>query len=119
MGKRILVVDDDEGILEALKVMLEIEGYNVETSQTADRLRRLDDANPPQLILLDVLLSGEDGRELCKVLKRDNRTKDIPVIMISAHPTARSGALASGAEDFISKPFEMDQMLEKVAQYTV
>jgi DNA-binding response OmpR family regulator len=117
MSKKILVIDDDEGILDALELMLESSGYQVETSADGEVLKKLNVVNAPNLILLDVLLSGEDGRELCKILKNKENTKEIPVLMISANPDARNGARLCGADDFLAKPFEMNDLLAKVEKF--
>jgi DNA-binding response OmpR family regulator len=115
--KKILVVDDEPDILEFLQVILEEEGYLVLTSQKAEYLEQLHNGGLPDLILLDVLLSGKDGREIVKYLKQQEETKRIPVIMFSAHPSAEQTALEAGADDFMAKPFEIDDLLARVAQY--
>lgn len=116
MEKKILVVDDDEGILEVVQIVLEGEGYLVETSMNGDWIKTIEH-NRPALILLDVLLSGEDGRELCRQLKSNARTSSIPVIMLSAHSDAGRLADTSGADDFLEKPFDVDVLIGKVEKY--
>jgi DNA-binding response OmpR family regulator len=116
-SKRILVVDDEPDILEFLQVILEEEGYQVVTSQKAEFLDQLHNGGLPDLILLDVLLSGKDGREIVKYLKRKAETKAIPVIMISAHPSAEETARAAGADDFLAKPFDIEVLLAKIAHF--
>ena len=115
--KKLLVVDDEEDILEFLKVILEDEGYTVVTTDKDDYLKKLQDDTLPDLILLDLLLSGKDGREIVKYLKTNEKTNHIPVIMFSAHPRARETTKQAGADDFVAKPFEIDLLLKKVAQY--
>lgn len=115
--KKILVVDDEPDILEFLQVILEEEGYVVLTSQKGEYLEQLHNGGLPDLILLDVLLSGKDGREIVKYLKQQDETKDIPVIMFSAHPSAEQTAREAGSEDFIAKPFEIDELLAKVGKF--
>lgn len=115
MGKKILVVDDDLGIIEALKVALENEElYDITTTTKGEDVRELINKKRPDLILLDVLLSGVDGRDICKELKRGDGTKKIPIIMISAHPTAERSARECGADEFIPKPFDIDTLLDTV-----
>ncbi len=114
--KKLLIVDDEPDILEFLQVILEEEGYEVLTSTKGEYLEQLHNVGLPQLILLDVLLSGKDGREIVKYLKSQDETKHIPVIMFSAHPSAEQTARAAGAEDFIAKPFNIDDLLAKIAQ---
>lgn len=117
--KRILVVDDDPDILEALQFLLEYAGYEVKTTEKGEYAENLRDTNGglPDLIILDVLLSGKDGRLICQKLKSQEETKLIPIIMISAHPGAKHSVAAVGADDFIAKPFDADDLLEKVAKY--
>ncbi len=114
--KKILVVDDDEGILEVVQIVLEGEGYQVQTCQNGKELLRLA-STFPHLILLDVLLSGEDGRELCKQLKSNSVTRHIPVVMLSAHSDASKVADGSGADDFLEKPFDVDVLLAMVEHH--
>ena len=116
-GKKLLVVDDEQDILEFLKVILEDEGYIVVTTDKDDYLEQLNNDIPPDLILLDMLLSGKDGREIVKYLKMNDKTKQIPVIMFSAHPDAQEVTRQAGADDFVAKPFEIDQLLNKIAQH--
>lgn len=111
--KKILVVDDEKDILEAVKIVLEEYGFNVETSTRGDEIETRS-ANLPDLILLDVLLSGKDGRHIAKKLKLQEHTRHIPIIMMSAHPTAHLSIKEYLADDFLPKPFEIDELLEKV-----
>ena len=71
----------------------------------------------PDLILLDLLLSGKDGREIVKYLKSQEETRHIPVIMLSAHPSAEETARLAGADDFVAKPFDIVVLLTRIAQY--
>ncbi len=118
-AKRILVVDDDPDILDALQLLLEFAGYEVKTAEKGEYAENLRDTNGglPDLIILDVLLSGKDGRLICQKLKSQEDTKRIPIMMISAHPNARHSVTAVGADDFMAKPFDMDELLAKVAKY--
>lgn len=112
MNKKILVVDDDPAILEVIQIILEDNNYDVTTSLSG---KIFEDLNKlPDLILLDVLLSGEDGRDIIKKLRSNEHTKKVPVIMISAHPSAGDAVLKLGANDFISKPFDIDDLLKAV-----
>ncbi len=115
--KKILVVDDEPDILEFLQIILLEEGYEVITSDKGEFLEQLHNGGLPNLIIVDVLLSGKDGREIVKHLKSQEETRHIPVIMCSAHPSAEHTAREAGAEDFIAKPFEIDLLLSKVATF--
>jgi CheY-like chemotaxis protein len=116
MRKRILVVDDSQAILDVIELILEAEGYEVATSQTGACFRQME-RNPPDLILLDVLLSGEDGSEICQGLKSDERTRHIPVILISAHAGLRETAGGCGADGFLVKPFHLTDLRDIVLEH--
>ena len=118
--KKILVVDDDPDILEAFQLTLEFAGYEVTTTEKGEYAENLRDANGglPDIIILDVLLSGKDGRIICQKLKSQEDTRHIPIIMISAHPSAKQSVKAVGADDFLAKPFDIDELLEKIAHYS-
>jgi DNA-binding response OmpR family regulator len=116
-NKKIMIADDDPGIVDAVGMLLEFEGYEV--TSTVDGTTVLDMKEElPDLLLLDIWMSGENGRDICKKLKKDELTKDIPVIMISASRDVRDSAIAAGADDFLAKPFEMDELLQKIARFT-
>jgi DNA-binding response OmpR family regulator len=119
MNKKILVVDDDQDILDAIRFVLEEEGYTVTTTDKGEYVENLHDKNGglPALILLDVLLSGKDGRLICKKLKSNKETKKIPIIMISAHPSAKKSIKKVGANEFLAKPFQVDELLRMVKKY--
>jgi CheY-like chemotaxis protein len=115
--KKIIVADDDPAICDALQFMLEDEGYEVKTTVNGETIYKME-KEFPDLLLLDIWMSGQDGREICRYLKKKDLTKNIPIIMISAARDIAESARASGADDFIEKPFVMDDLLEKVAKYT-
>lgn len=115
--KKILVIDDDPDILEAVQIILTSGGYNSEgTTKGNEVYKRVADYKP-DLIILDVLLSGNDGRIICKTLKNDVKTNHIPIIMISAHPTAKDSVKECGADSFIPKPFSITVLLDEVGKY--
>ena len=117
MSKRILVADDDRAILEAITMILELGGYEVKTtSNGADMKQVLRYA--PDLILLDIWMSGFDGKDICRALKSNNKTKHIPIIMISANKDTEKIAKDVGADGYMSKPFDMHHLLSVVAKYT-
>jgi CheY-like chemotaxis protein len=115
--KKILVVDDEPDILEFLQIIFEDAGFLVDTSDKGEYLEKLNNGALPDVVLLDMLLSGKDGRDIVKHLKSQEKTKHIPVIMFSAHPSAGQTALAAGADDFVEKPFDIDTLLDKIAHY--
>lgn len=114
--KKIFVVDDEKSILEALEFMLTEEGYKVNTSLKGSDLLKLN-GDLPDVIILDVLLSGEDGREIARKLKLQSKTRNIPIVMVSAHPNARESVAACGADEFIPKPFDIEDLLNTVERH--
>ncbi len=116
MNKKILVADDDPAILDALSIMLEESGYEVETTVDGAVAQDMKE-DLPDLLLLDIRMSGMDGGKICKLIKSAAVTKHIPVIMISANKDIEQIALECGADDFISKPFQMEHLLAIVAKY--
>jgi len=116
--KRVLIVDDDEGILDATSLILEASGYSVDTTPRGEETYKKIDKFHPDVILLDVLMSGTDGREICKKLKASEKTRKIPIIMFSANPSARQTSLKTGANDFLNKPFDLDDLLNRVEKLT-
>jgi len=115
-GKRILVVDDDPDIGAMLKMMLEFKGYRALVIERGEKINILINKDPVDLIILDMLLSGVNGTDICSNLKKDSTTSNIPVIMISAHPNARELCEVAGADSFIAKPFDMHDMLSRITE---
>ena len=114
---RILVVDDDPDIGIMIKIMLEFHGYLVDVTtkgKTAIDIIRSGDFG---LLIMDMLLSGVNGVDICTHIKKDEVISSLPVIMISAHPNAKEICLNAGADDFVSKPFDMEELLSKSSQY--
>ena len=107
---QILVIDDNEDILFMLETMLKINGYSVTAKDNPNNIEAVIMEVQPQVILMDMLLSGTDGREMCKIIKRNHLLSDIPIIMISALPDAASSCINAGADLFLSKPFEMTDL---------
>lgn len=117
MSKKILIVDDDAGILESLQLLLEDAGYEVLASNDGKIRHYLSEVHKPNLILMDYWLPQENGGEITKKLKSENDTKHIPVIIISASYNIRELVTEAGADDFLPKPYDMDELLQKVQKY--
>jgi len=111
---KILVVDDDIDILSVMEILLKMKGFEVEVTARGENTFPKIETFKPDIILLDVLISGQDGRTICRKLKSDNKTSRIPVIMFSAHPGAAASIADYGADDFIAKPFDVPNLLQKV-----
>jgi CheY-like chemotaxis protein len=114
--KRILIADDDPAICDAVSMILEEEGYVVSTTFNGETVLKMK-RDLPDLLLLDIWMSGVDGRDVARKLKSEHQTKGIPIIMISASRDIEKSAKESGANDFLAKPFKLDDLLNKVAQY--
>lgn len=109
----IMVADDDPGIVDSIKIMLEEFDFDVETTLNGNTVRNLKNTIP-DLILLDLWMSGIDGRDICKHLKSQDLTKHIPIIIVSANRDTEQIAQKCGADDFLAKPFDMTVMIEKI-----
>lgn len=114
MNKKVLVVDDDVDILDGISIILESEGFHVETTTKGDEAYQRVERFQPDVIVLDVLMSGNDGRIICKNLKSQAETRQIPIIMISADPNVKQSSVESGAHKFLSKPFDIDDFINTV-----
>jgi len=116
MLKKVLIVEDDGAIAEMLQLMLQGEGYDVDMQPDARMVLNIQE-RLPDLVLLDIRLSGADGRAICRQLKSQERTRHLPIILISAMPQTVGIARETGAEAFLAKPFAMQEFLTLVAQY--
>lgn len=113
--KKILVVDDDDDILETIQLILEIGGYEVEALNDAQEIHSTVYEFKPDLILLDIVLGKIDGREVCRQIKYDPKTRQIPILMMSGLYDAKEvSGMDLGPNDFLPKPFKMDVLLAKI-----
>jgi len=116
MSKKILVADDDPGIGDMLQLMLEEAGYNVEIQGDGRAVQQMQEPFP-DLLFLDIRLSGTDGRTICRYLKSQEATHALPIIFLSANKDTRQMARDVGADDFLSKPFDMKDLLALITKY--
>jgi|SRR4051812_3976081 DNA-binding response OmpR family regulator len=112
--EKILVIDDDPDIGTMIKMILEYKGYSVIVAERAEQASEALKNDGFNLIIMDMLLSGVNGTDLCSEFKKDSSIAHIPIIMISAHPNAKEICLQAGADEFISKPFDMQDILLKI-----
>lgn len=112
----ILVVDDSKMNLKVLVAALGDEGYTVRPALSGEIALKAARKEIPDLILLDILMPGLDGYEVCKALKSDPRLKDVPVIFISAlnEMTDKVKGFSAGGVDYVSKPFQNEELLARV-----
>jgi len=116
MAKLIAVVDDEKDILNLITHHLKREGYQVKSFQSGKDFLLYINSVPPDLVLLDLMLPGMDGLELCKILKNKLSTESIPIIMITAKSTEADivVGLELGADDYIVKPFRTRELIARV-----
>ena len=119
-NKKILVVDDEAKMIDMVKMRLEANGYDVITAYNGqeglDKARR----ESPDLIILDLMLPKIDGYKVCRMLKFDEKYKNIPIILFTARAQQEDEKLGKevGADAYITKPFEPQVLLEKIKQLT-
>ena len=117
--KRILVVDDEVDLVETVRFSLELEGYDVLIAYNGEEALNQARKENPDLILLDLMLPKLDGYKVCRLLKFDERYKHIPVLMLTAKIQEKDKVtgMETGANEYITKPFEMDELMKKVKGY--
>jgi two-component system phosphate regulon response regulator PhoB len=111
---KILVVDDDRVIGEMLEFMLGSKGYSAVVSNKPEQTVHNIVHNGIDLVMLDQFIFRASGMEVCKELKENIITAQVPILMMSAHSEIEKKCLAAGATDFISKPFEMKTLFSKI-----
>ena len=116
LRRRVLVVDDDPEIVTFLATLLELEGIDSTVATSAAAALEKLEHTVPNLVLLDIAMPDRDGLDLCRALKKDPRTRDVPVFVVSARPgkDVVERALAAGAEEFIRKPFENQELIARI-----
>ena len=110
MPKKILVLDDSEDILEMMKDALEMEGYEVQVLNFTDDICKAAISYNADMVILDYILFGINGGELCHILKTTPATAHIPVIMVSAYPRVLESLGNYGSDAFIAKPFNLSDI---------
>jgi CheY-like chemotaxis protein len=118
MAARILVVDDDPSIVKLLTLNLEIEGYEVVSAANGREALEAVAEHDPDLVVCDVMMPVMNGLEVVSRLKRDDETKDLPVVMLSAKAQELDVAhgKATGADEYVTKPFDPEDLLAVVAK---
>lgn len=115
--KKVWVMDDDSGILEVIKIVLDEEGYTTTMIKNEKELKDQLIHSFPDILLLDVLMSGMDGREISKSLKQSDKTKHIPIIIMSADTDIETKTEEALANDFLPKPFDIVKLIQKVEHW--
>jgi DNA-binding response OmpR family regulator len=114
--RKILVADDEHNIRHILDFSLAAEGFQVLAASSGDEVVALAALELPDLIILDIMMPGGDGLEACRRLKADERTSQIPVILLTARnqPVDREAGRSAGADDYVTKPFSPQRLIDKV-----
>ncbi len=118
MPKPALIIEDDADIAESVRFNLESEGFSASVASNGERGLELalDTQNPPVVIILDLMLPGISGTELCRRLRRESQTRRVPIIMLTAKTSEadRIAGLDLGADDYIAKPFSVRELVARV-----
>jgi len=117
-NKKIYIADDDHAIVDAIKLVLENKGFEVQFTYDGHDVKAML-KYPPDVLLLDIWMSGTDGGTICKMLKKDMETRNIPVILMSAHPKAPTISKECGADGYILKPFSINDLLNKISEVAI
>lgn len=114
MNKRILIIDDDKAVLDILEEVLDYSGFMVNAcSDTKDIFEDIEKYHP-DLVLIDYLLSGINGGELCHQIKTNTKTQNLPVVIISAYPRVLLSLGNYGCDTFIAKPFDVADLVDNI-----
>ena len=116
MKGRILLVEDDKALVELIRYHLEREDFEVETTSDGDEALLIAREGPPDLVLLDWMIEGTSGIEVCRRLRRIQETANVPVIMLTARgeEADRIRGLDTGADDYMTKPFSPRELVARV-----
>jgi DNA-binding response OmpR family regulator len=117
MKKKVLIAEDDKAIIEVVKIILQNEGYQVFTADQGEIVHKTIDKDKPDVVLLDIWLYGEDGGQIAKRIKTKKETQHIPVILMSANNETEKITKEVGADDFLLKPFNIDDLLYIVRKH--
>lgn len=112
--RKILVVDDDIDVLTVVQLILEANSFEVQAISKWQLINNYIESFKPHLILLDISLGTQDGRNICKQLKSSEKTKHIPVILFSANINAEDSLTECMAIGFISKPFDINHLIQGI-----
>lgn len=119
MNKKILIADDEIDIVETLQFMLEVEGFECITAYNGEDALNLAKRENPDLIILDVMMPKINGYKVSRLLKFDAKYKKIPILMVTARSQEEDKMIGeeTGADEYITKPFEITDVVEKVKKY--
>ena len=117
MKKKILIAEDDKAIIEVVKIILENEGYEVLQASQGKHIFAALEEHSPDMVLLDIWLFGEDGGQIARTIKSKPQTKDTPIVIMSANNETEKITKEAGADDFLLKPFNIEDLLYIVRKH--
>ncbi len=115
--KTIFIIEDDRDISELMQIVIKDNGYKVKTFLEAENLENKIRKEKPSLLVMDLWIEGLDNTNLVKKLKKDPKTIDIPIILVSAKNSLEKIAKQTGADGFLSKPFNIKDLLKIIEHY--
>ena len=114
---RILLADDDPRVIQVVSRYLDLEGYDMDTVTDGEAAVEIATSNPPDLIILDIMMPGIDGIEACRRIRAAPATADTPVLMFSALSEEAEAAREAGADGLLSKPFNLPTLADAVKTF--
>lgn len=116
MKRRVLVVDDDAVTLEVLRTVLDLEEFTVATAPDGDTALALLRESVPDAVVLDVMMPGLDGYAVCRAIKADPTTRDVPVLLLTAKDLEedRANGVAAGCDAYLTKPFSPLALIDRL-----
>ena len=119
MIKRVLILDNDPDVLDAMQEVLNYSGFEVKTIEETNDIFEIINNFKPDVILVDYILNGINGGEICHLIKASPRPSHLPVIILSAYPRVINSLGFYGCDSFIAKPFELDDLVNQVTYFTM
>ena len=114
--KKVLILDNDEGVLDVMNEALNYEGFDVKAIEATDNIFSAIGGFDPDLVILDYILSGINGGEICHQIKANPTTTNLPVIIMSAYPRVIKSLGYYGCDDFIAKSFDLNDIVERIKE---
>ena len=118
-NQKILLLDDNKDLLQIVQIILKGQGYETVLASCIEEASQKIKIHKPALILMDVFISDQDGREFCSQLKQDQETSNIRIIMMSGYDNNLGLTAWSGADDFMLKPFDYNDLLSRVQRQMI
>src|SRR3569833_1456983 len=116
--KRVLILDNDESVLDVMQEALNYEGFNIKCLERSDNIFPEISDYKPDVVILDYILNGVNGGEICHQIKVNAKTSELPVILVSAYPRVLQSLGSYGCDDFIPKPFDLDDFVGLIRNLT-